>query len=286
MGNGSVIVIGGGVGPMAGVALHASIIANTLTDGTDQSHLCIHHYSCSELIPDRTDYLLSLAPPQEEPPTGGTSGGAREFSSTSDPAAGMARVFELASRALDGWPAVGGVPCNTFHASAIFDHFLAQLEKNNTGIRIVNMLLETIDLLGSRLGREAGQRGNGEVIGVLSTTGTRRSGVYDELLARSGYRTLHVPESDQATLHASIYDPLWGIKATASPSPRAIGTVADLSSKLVDAGAAAVILACTELPLALGGRMFRGVPLVDPMLALARALIREAAPEKLKPLEY
>jgi len=286
MGNGSVIVIGGGVGPMAGVALHASIIANTLTDGTDQSHLCIHHYSCSELIPDRTDYLLSLAPPQEEPPTGGTSGGAREFSSTSDPAAGMARVFELASRALDGWPAVGGVPCNTFHAPAIFDRFLVQLEENRNGIKIVNMLTEAMDLIGSRFGYEAGSSGAGELIGVLSTTGTRRSGVYEILLSKSGYRTLHVPDSDQALLHAAIYDPLWGLKATAVPSARAVETVTAMSARLVDAGAAAVILACTELPLALGGTVFRGVPLVDPMLALARALVREAAPQKLKPLAF
>jgi len=280
MGNGSVIVIGGGVGPMAGVALHAMIIQNTLTDGTDQSHLCVHHYSCSELVPDRTDYLLGLAPP-----TGGTSGRAREFSSASDPALGMARVFEAAARALDGRLAVGGVPCNTFHAPAIFDRFLARLEESHSGIRIVNMLTESLDLIGTRLGYKIGQDGDGEVIGVLSTTGTRLSGVYDDLLARFGYRILYVPDSDQATLHAAIYDPIWGIKATASPSVRAIETVATLSAKLVEAGAAAVILACTELPLALGGTVFRGVPLVDPMLALARALVREAAPEKLKPLE-
>ncbi|OHD25529.1 MAG: hypothetical protein A2Y38_26655 [Spirochaetes bacterium GWB1_59_5] len=279
MGNGSVIVIGGGVGPMAGVALHARIIENTLTDGTDQSHLCVHHYSCSELVPDRTAYLLSLASP-----TGGTSGGAREFSSASDPALGMARVFELAERALDGRPAVGGVPCNTFHAPAIFDRFLARLEQNKTRVRIVDMLLETMELIGFRLGYETGRPGKGEVIGLLSTTGTRRSGVYNDLLAKSGYRILYVSESDQSSLHAAIYDPSWGIKATASPSAQAIDTVAALSTRLVDSGAAAVILACTELPLALAGTVFRGVPLVDPMIALARALIREAAPEKLKPL--
>ncbi len=278
MGNGSVIVIGGGVGPMAGVALHAMIIQNTLTDGTDQSHLCVHHYSCSELVPDRTAYLLGLAP----------SGGARESScasaSATDPALGMARVFELATRALDGRLAVGGVPCNTFHAPAIFDRFLASLEESRSGIRMVNMLAESLDLIGARLGYKIGQHGDGEVIGVLSTTGTRLSGVYDALLSKSGYRTLYVPESDQATLHAAIYDPLWGLKATAAPSARAVETVMAMAAKLADSGAAAVMLACTELPLALGGAMFRGVPLVDPVLALARALVREAAPEKLKPL--
>lgn len=262
MGNGSVIVIGGGVGPMAGVALHAKVIESTLTDGTDQSHLSVHHYSCPELVPDRTAYLL---------------GQSRE-----DPAMGMARVFEAASRALGDGPAVGGVPCNTFHAPAIFGRFVAEAGRVAPGIRIVHMLEETMGLLGSRLGR--GSRGSGEVIGVLSTTGTRRSGVYDELLERSGYRALYVSEADQETLHASIYDPSWGIKAVSPVSARAADTVASMAARLIEGGAAAVILACTELPLALGGSEYRGAPLVDPVLALARALVREAAPEKLRPL--
>jgi len=275
--DGTVIVIGGGVGPMAGVALHAKIIENTLTDGTDQSHLSVHHYSCSALIPDRTDYLLGLA----------TSGGVRDSFLPADPAQGMAGVFAAASLALQGRPAVGGIPCNTFHAPAIFDRFTAMLEASGSGIKMVNMLVETMGLLDTRLGtrREPdARRMTGPVIGVLSTTGTRRAGVYDALLAASGYRALYVPEADQALLHAAIYDPVWGIKATAAPSARAVDTVASLASGLVASGAAAVVLACTELPLALGGSGYRGVPLVDPVLALARALVREAAPEKLKPL--
>ena len=155
------------------------------------------------------------------------------------------------------------------------------LEEARVGIRIVDMLGESIGLLRSRLGVAGGR---GEAVGVLSTTGTRSSGVYDALLEEAGFKALYVPEVDQAALHATIYDPGWGIKATPSPSDRAIESVTSFASGLVDAGAAAVILACTELPLALGGRTFRDVPLVDPVLALARALVREAAPAKLKPI--
>ena len=49
----------GGVGPMAGVKLHEKIIQFTPTNGTDQSHLCVHHISQSQYIPDRTTFLLS-----------------------------------------------------------------------------------------------------------------------------------------------------------------------------------------------------------------------------------
>jgi len=53
-----VIIIGGGVGPLAGVELHNKIIEYTLTDGTDQSHLKVYHLSCPSFIPDRTEFLL------------------------------------------------------------------------------------------------------------------------------------------------------------------------------------------------------------------------------------
>ena len=49
------------------------------------------------------------------------------------------------------------------------------------------------------------------------------------------------------------------------------------------AGAEAIILGCTELPLAFTEPMVAGLPLIDPTLILARALIREANPAKLKP---
>lgn len=260
MENGPVIVIGGGVGPMAGLALHAKIIENTLTDGTDQTHISVHHYSCPALVPDRTAWLLDGSAP--------------------DPAAGMAEVFRAAARAVGGTGvgrnAVGGVPCNTFHAPAIFDRFIKMLEDAGIGIPVVNMLDESIEAMKASLTP-------GSVVGVMSTTGTRMSGVYDELLARAGYRVLYVPQAEQALLHASIYDTTWGIKAVTPVTAHAVDTVETLAASLVDQGASAIVLACTELPLAFGGLEYHGVPLVDPVLALARALIREAAPGKLRP---
>ena len=48
-----IIVIAGGVGPMAGVELHKKIIESTLTDGTDQTHIEVYHLSRSHDIQDR-----------------------------------------------------------------------------------------------------------------------------------------------------------------------------------------------------------------------------------------
>ena len=50
------------------------------------------------------------------------------------------------------------------------------------------------------------------------------------------------------------------------------------------AGAEAVVLGCTELPVAFPEGEYDGLPLIDPTWVLARALIREVAPGQLQPL--
>ena len=50
---------------------------------------------------------------------------------------------------------------------------------------------------------------------------------------------------------------------------------------LVSEGVEAIILGCTEIPLALKDNQIKGVPLIDATGVLARALILESSPEKL-----
>lgn len=261
MTNEKVLIIGGGVGPMAGVALHARIIENTRSGGSDQGHLDLRHFSRSADVTDRTEFLLG-----------------RE---AINPADGMARTMRMAAAGLDGLDAVIGVPCNTFHAPAIFRPFAQQVaaiaRTAGVSLQVLDMLKETLQFLRLTL-PETG------TIGVMSTTGTRLSGVYDGLLADAGYVPLFVDEVDQAELHAAIYDLVWGIKATGLPGTRATETLRTLATKLAGRGAQAIILGCTELPLALTESSICGIPLVDPVLALARAMIREAAPARLAPL--
>jgi aspartate racemase len=95
---------------------------------------------------------------------------------------------------------------------------------------------------------------------------------------------LYVAEEAQDSLHAAIYDRVWGIKATGVAQAKAADTLRALALRLVERGAQAVVLGCTELPLALTEKAICAIPLIDPVLALARAMIREAAPAKLAPL--
>ena len=68
------------------------------------------------------------------------------------------------------------------------------------------------------------------------------------------------------------------------PTERTRNQLLDGIRHLRERGADAVILGCTELPLAIPEPEFEGIPLIDSTDVLARALIRETYPEKLRPL--
>ena len=256
------LILGGGVGPMAGVELHRAIIQQTLSGG-DQEHLDVIHLSAGHAVGDRTAYLLEA--------------------NGENPGIQMASVVKLGlSGLLDSSgqlraQAIVGVPCNTFHAPAIYEQFSRELSKIGPNLQLVHMLKESLELIKQR-------KPGAQVIGLMSTTGTRHSGVWNLLLEGSGYRVLQIDEKEQEGLHEAIYHKEWGLKALSPASPEARQRMEGYAQQLIDAGAEALILGCTEIPLALPGLEFGGVPLVDPVLALARGMIAAAEPEKLRPL--
>ncbi|MGC9312133.1 MAG: aspartate/glutamate racemase family protein, partial [Sediminispirochaetaceae bacterium] len=85
-------------------------------------------------------------------------------------------------------------------------------------------------------------------------------------------------------LHDTIYHPEWGLKAVSPASETARRRFADYADVLISDGAEALVLGCTEIPLALPGLRYGDTPLVDPVVALARGMIREGDPAKLRPL--
>lgn len=253
------IVLGGGVGPYAGTVLHQYVIANILTDGTDQDHIPVAHFSFPHLIPDRTQAL--------------------ETGEIDPPVEGMCTQMKagVAAAALLGRRAVGGVPCNTFHAPRIWERFLERLRGQGIDMQLVHMIEEVAAHLQQVCGTQA-------TVGLLSTTGTRKAGFYRTILEAKGMRVIEVPQDQQDAVHSTIYDRTQGIKAVTPVTDWARQRFEQYADYLIGQGAGALILGCTEIPLALPGTQFRGIPLVDPMVALARGLIREANPKKLKPL--
>ncbi|OQR90202.1 hypothetical protein ACHHYP_05714 [Achlya hypogyna] len=254
----------GGVGPAAGLVLHQEVLRNTLNDGTDQGHLDVVHVSRSADMAARPAYLAQVAaggPPVIE-----------------NPAFGMARSLSILHNAAKarGARLVVGVPCNTFHAPPIWDVFASLVPPE---VKLIHMLEEAVAMI-------AAVAPHATTIGVMSTTGSRRSRIFHNLLEPLGYTVVQVPDDIQDALNDSIYNTEWGIKST-SPAihPRAVQNFEAYAKLLAQMGAQVAILGCTEIPLALTGSEIHGMLLVDPMVALARALVRTAAPAKLVPLD-
>jgi aspartate racemase len=251
------IIIGGGAGPAAGVLLHRYIVENTRTDGTDQDHINVYHISRPGDMSDRTEYLTDEA--------------------AENPSEGMLRsVLSIESLLRTSNHAfVMGIPCITFHAPRILDGFLRRLDDARLDIRVVNALEEVGRFLRRSLP-------DGRSIGVLSTTGSRSAKLFDPVVSACGMTLKEIPETLQDELHDTIYNRTWGLKATSGVDGRARKNIDKYLGLLSAENVDAVILGCSELSMAVPEPRADGVVLVDPVRILARALIEQANPMKLR----
>lgn len=244
----------GGVGPHAGLDLVRAILDETDAH-SDQEHLPIVLVSVPGRIPDRSTWIADHSKPNPVPP--------------------MAQVLRLLDEA---GCAVAGIPCNTAHAPVLLDTLRAILHEEGRTIEILHI----VDAIVERV-REVAP--DGKTIGVLATDSSIQNRLHQIGLEEAGLRAV-VPEAEhQRAVQASIFDPEWGLKAESSPpDPRAREALLDASRHLVEQGAEAVILGCTELPLAVpeAEDEATGVPFVSSTRALARALIRKTHPMKLR----
>lgn len=241
-----------GVGPFAGADLFNKILGQTVAN-KDQDHLTVLSLSGPKEILDRTEYLLGQV--AENP--------------------GHAMAQQLKTLAAAG-AQVAGIPCNTAHAPQIFA--VIQAEKPS-GLQLLHMIEETGRFLREK--RPFLQR-----IGILSTTGTYLARIYPQVLEPLGFEVL-VPERDfqEEVVHTAVYDTTYGIKAC-GPTVQARKNLETAVQTLKKSGAEAIILGCTEMPLSIPEASLGGLLMIDPTLILARALIREANPTKLKPLLF
>ncbi len=146
------------------------------------------------------------------------------------------------------------IPCNTAH------YFVPRLQQM-TKLPILSMIEETA--------KECAWTLPGKVAGLLGTTGTLQTGLYNKALERAGVQYLVPDEACQEALMRVIYD---GVKADADPQTYRKDMELVVRT-LRHQGAEYFILACTELPLAFDALRLP-VATVDPTMALARAAIR------------
>jgi len=250
--NKKLIGIIGGMGPMAGVNLSEKIINQTIAV-KDQDHLSQILYSAPQNIADRTEFILG--------------------SVSENPAYA---IFSILKKLELLGVTVAGMACNSAHAPAIFNVIVEELNKSKMKLKLLNMIEEVAKLIKhefSGLNR----------IGIMATRGTVKAGQYS-LLEKFGLDVIYPEKAVQDKIHQAIYHPDYGIKSVpGSISFKARQDLEQAANFLIRKKAEIIVLGCTELPLAFKTNNFRGIPLIDSNLVLARALIRAVDPSKLKP---
>ncbi len=248
-----VIGVVAGVGPLAGLDLQRKIVVQTLAR-QDQDHLTVLSVSRPSAILDRTDYLLGQV--------------------TENPAYALAaQVRQLVQMGAQ----VIGIPCNTAHAPAIWEVMRAELALPAGQVQLLHMIAE----VGRFLQETCPQVRR---VGILSTTGTYQMKVYPQVLAALGFTAVTPdPLMQETHIHPAVYDHQYGIKSCGYVTERARQDLLAGVAALQAQGAEAVVLGCTEMPLAVTETCIGETIIIDPTLILARALVREANATKLRP---
>ena len=145
------------------------------------------------------------------------------------------------------------IPCNTSH------YFYPYIQEN-LDVPVINMLEETA--------KECKKLGFASV-GVLATTGTKKTGIYEQALSAQGLQTIYPDEAGQEVLMSIIYDYVKAGKPVTGEIFKE--QLEDMESK----GAQAFVLGCTELPIVFSdgdmGRKF-----IDSLDILAKKTVEMA----------
>lgn len=234
--NGKLIGLIGGVGPWAGLDVHRKILEECRYE-QEQECVSVLHLSYPGKYTDRTDYILGKV--------------------TTNPAYSF--IEELHSLETSGVD-VAAIVCNTAHAAPILRVMSSWLE--NSSLQYINIIEETQHKL-----KQDGIR----TVGLLATQGTYSFGLYTDGFSGN---ILHPATKTQERIHAVIYDRAYGLK-THFPQTTAkqLEDLRNAASELMDCGAEALVLGCTELPLLENYFNDWGYPVYDPNRILAQRLV-------------
>jgi aspartate racemase len=235
------------MGPEAGLSLYHSIFSHTKAK-KDQDHLSVILMSFSKHIADRTAFL--------------------EGEVLINPAYA---IVEVIGKLETAGARIVGLACNTTHSPEIFDVIREQLDKRDSQVRLLNMPEETCRSI-----RE--NHGAVRRVGIMATNGTWRAGLYQDLLEKYGYEAV-VPDPgfQERVIHRMIYDPGFGIKANPLAIRKEVTQLLEQALRYFkERDTDAIILGCTELPLALKSKVAHGMLIIDSTASLAASLVRAA----------
>ena len=154
------------------------------------------------------------------------------------------------------------IPCNTAHA------FTDELEKH-VGLPVMNM----VDLTVEHIYRTYGQKAT---IGLLATDGTIASNIYENAIQKiAPFISLVTPnKKSQNDVMKAIYK----IKRFSSDE-QSFQLLNNAAEELTQKGACPIVLACTEIPLALPPQKC-SFQTIDPMEILAKKVIERTLASK------
>ena len=243
----------GGLGPFAGVDLVRKIIKWTKAS-KDQDHLPLMLHSFPGWIPDRSNFLLDRSKP--------------------NPGEVIGEV--MAQLARNG-ATVLGMPCNTAHSPFILDIALERLHATGIDVKFVSIIESAVAYV-NRLCPQGGR------IGLMGTLGTMQTRLYQNALEKAGHEPVILDDAGCALIQQAISDETFGVKACSDPvTPKARQRLLEAAQRLIDEKhVSAVVLGCTEIPIAITESMLGDTPVVDVTTALARELILASSPDQLR----
>ena len=237
-----VVGILGGMGPAAG-ADFARLFVSACADHMRSLDIPVtdqafpEHWLAQVPVPDRSTALGSPEPGGHQP---------------LDPMLqAMGKLAALGATTV-------AVACNTAHA------WHGALQERFPQLEVLHVAREVAQNLARRGVRE---------VGLLATEGTYRAGLYDQALRQAGLQC-HIPSAEEReVVMRGIYD---GVKA--GNMALAHGCFAAVAGALAGRhGLSALVLGCTEIPLALSAVPgMDELELVDPAALLAKALAQRA----------
>ena len=131
------------------------------------------------------------------------------------------------------------------------------------GVPVIHMIEETSQAT-------AKQWPDVKKVGLLATTGTVKTRMYHEAYARMGVEVVAPTDADQEQMMAAILSFKEGGDVAAARK-----TMTAVAERLVQGGAEAVLLGCTEVPIILNGVRL-GVPVIDAGEIVAEAVVKRA----------
>lgn len=111
-------------------------------------------------------------------------------------------------------------------------------------------------------------------LGVMATTAAMQAGVYEKSCEKFGIEVMSLSDDMQGRMQAAIFDHDYGFKYNGR-TERCVSEAKAVAQYLIENGAEALIMGCTEIPLILGDSTF-SVPLIDPNKTIAEAAVRFA----------